>query len=328
MKTNLKPICILLFVAAIIFSCSDKEEPPLPAISIKSNNTEVLSHDKAKLSAVITNFRIADVIDCGFKINGTLYSIGVPTSDNIEYIAESLDGLSAYYYRAYVVVKTQLGSQMKEGSEKEFETLAPPVVAFDPMVVSDLSQVKIQGSGFNDKTFFYLEAKRSITSAPERFNLTQLQRTNTEITVQMPLLGGRGKESPMFFTEAIQPLILYISNNSKTIFRKIGELNFRYRFFINQSSGSSTSDFQITIFYARQTPPIENIEVYFGDTKRAILEKFYLFDIVTTGEMIEGYRIKCSVPFGSVAGTKYKIRVVSPFGEEFIASGNNEFTVN
>lgn len=318
-------LIILLLLATI--SCKEDEETiPVTPMKLVIEEPQTLPDGKVKLSAKIMHYQPENISDYGFHV-GTMkiVSSGISVDGEFEVIVE-LEKLTTYtYYPYYTYGPNKLENHLAPSS---FTTDFPTINTYSDTVVTDFSTITITGSEFNTNVFFYIVTRSTPGGEDVTLKLNTKNLTSDEIQVSLPAMGARDNGLPPFFVGEIQPCALYIGNEDMTKMKKVGDLDYRYRFHLASNNGPLDGTFSVIVWSGRTVPPPEEIEVYFDETKRILLEKEERFDI-TSGGFISAYRLEYSIPFGYESGSVNKITVFSPFGEEFISiKGDELFTID
>lgn len=324
-----KTVLYLLLISLITtFSCKEDEGyQPDMIMRMMVEEPRESSDGKIILAAKIVQYNPEMVSEYGFYIgNQKMVSSGISNDGEFELIVDGLDKLTTYsYYPYFEYSDTKI---RKKHTPSSFMTGFPIIDSYSDTVVTDFSTITITGSELNHEVFFYLVTKSSPSSEDVTLKLKTKSVTGNEIQVSLPAMGSRDNGFPPFYEGAIQPCALYIGSGDMTKMKKIGDLDYRYRFHLASKSGPLDGTFSVVVWTGRTVPPVEEIKVYFDGTKRILLDKEETFDFTNDG-FISAYRLEYSIPFGYESGSINKITVFSPFDEEFISiKGDELFTVD
>lgn len=327
MKTKIiyYPLLILLVVT---LACKEEgQEPVLPSMKLEAKEPLHLSDGAIKLSAKIIDFDPELVTEYGFYFNGaSMQSTDISNDGEFELVVDDLERLTSYNYYPYFQLKDS--QTRKRHTPLIVNTGFPDIESYSDTIVTDYSTITISGSGFDANIFFYLVTKSSPSGKDVTLQLKTKGFTDDQMQVSIPGIGSQDRTLPPFFEGEIQPCALYVGNEDMTKMKRIGDLDYRYRFNLQSYNGPLEGTFRVVIWSGRDVPPVEEIEVYFEGTKRILLNKEERFDFTSSG-IIEAYVLEYSIPFGTESGSANKITVFSPFGEEFISvKGDEIFTVD
>ena len=320
---------LLLSLLIIFFSCKEEEEhQPVFDMYLEVKEPVLLPDNIIKLSAKIENYGADRVSEYGFYVN----DVAIPTKDisnegEFELLFEAKDRLTKHTYAPYFTYSGT--STQKRYIALSFTSDFPTIDSYSEKIVTDYSTIKILGSGLNENVFFYFVSKSSPSDEEVILKLRNKSISENEMLVSLPGIGSRDSYFPPFYSGAIQPSALYVGNDDMTMMKKVGDLDYRYRFHLGDRNGPMDGDFTVIVWSARDVPPVEDIEVYFDGTKRILLSKRELWDVTTHAEFISAYLLTYSIPFGTASGSVNKVTVFSPYGEEMISIiGDDFFTVD